>query len=50
MVLCGVTHTDNQVDIDYLVPKLLKLKLWEHKGKAWNGNVVDMGFQILLVS
>lgn len=50
MVLCGVTHSDNELDIDSLVPKLLKLRLWESKGKPWNGNVVEMGFQILLVS
>jgi D-aminoacyl-tRNA deacylase len=50
MVLCGITHTDNEVDIDNLVPKLLGLKLWDHKEKAWSGNVVDMGFQILFVS
>lgn len=50
MVLCGVTHTDNEIDIDYIVPKILKLKLWESKDKAWNANVVEQGFQILFVS
>ena len=50
MVLCGITHSDTEVDIDNLVPKLLNLKLWNYKEKAWNGNVVDMGFQILFVS
>lgn len=44
MVLCGVTHTDNEIDIDYIIPKILKLKLWDHKGKSWNGNVVEMGY------
>ena len=28
MVLVGITHTDTPVDIEYLVPKLLGLRLW----------------------
>jgi D-aminoacyl-tRNA deacylase len=44
MVLCGITHSDTEVDIDNLVPKILNLKLWDYKEKPWNGNVVDMGF------
>ena len=30
MVLCGITHDDNSLDIDSLVPKLLKTRLWEN--------------------
>ena len=29
MVLCGITHEDNVLDIDNLVPKLLKTRLWD---------------------
>ena len=29
MVLCGITHTDNLLDYEYLAQKLLKLKLWQ---------------------
>ena len=50
MVLCGITGTDNEVDIDYLVPKILKTKLWGVGDKPWATSVVDMGFQILFVS
>lgn len=50
MVLCGITHTDNVIDIDYCVPKLLKTKLWSHQDTDWKSSVVDNGFQILLVS
>ena len=50
-VLCGITHGDNQVDIDYLVPKLLKTKLWgSSDNQAWKSSVVDMKYQILFVS
>jgi len=43
MVLCGITHDDTEVDVDYLVGKLLKLRLWsdETGAKAWQSNVVE---------
>jgi D-tyrosyl-tRNA(Tyr) deacylase len=51
MVLCGITHTDNVIDMEYLAGKLLKLKLWPDKdGKPWSTNLVDNNYQILLVS
>lgn len=51
MVLCGITHSDNELDVDYLVPKLLKTKLWDSvDGSPWKASAVELGFQILLVS
>ena len=42
MVLCGITHDDNILDIENLVPKLLKTRLWnDGKGKGWATNVVE---------
>ena len=39
------------LDVDNLIPKLLKLKLWHSpEGKAWTTNIVDNNFQIMLVS
>ena len=49
-VLVGITHTDNEVDVDYLTPKLLNLKLWGDEKKSWCKSVKDMDYQILLVS
>jgi D-aminoacyl-tRNA deacylase len=51
MVLCGITHTDTRLDMEYLANKLLKLKLWpDATGQAWSTNLVDNSFDILLVS
>lgn len=51
MVLCGITHDDNSLDVESLVPKLLKTRLWaDDKGKGWTSNVVEKDYQILLVS
>ena len=50
MVLVGITHTDTEVDADYLVPKLLNLKLWGDSSKPWSKSLIDMNYQLLLVS
>ena len=44
MVLVGITHTDNEVDIDYLTPKLLNLKLFGDDNKPWSKSVKDMDY------
>lgn len=50
-MLVGITHTDNQLDMEYLANKLLKLRLWpDAKERAWATNVVDNNYDILLVS
>ena len=42
MVLVGITHTDTPVDVEYCVPKLLNLKLWENdSGKHWSASLVE---------
>ncbi len=47
--MCGVTHTDTQLDVANLVPRLLKSKLWSEDGK-WTKSIVEQGYQIMLVS
>ena len=51
-MLCGITHSDTTLDVENLVPKLLKLKLWSSPdgSKPWATNIVENNFQILLVS
>lgn len=51
MILVGITHTDNHLDYEYLAKKILSLKLWgDDQGRSWSTNVVDNGYDILLVS
>ena len=51
MVLVGITHTDTPVDIEYVVPKLLNLRLWaDDKDKSWSKSLVDKQYECLLVS
>ena len=44
MALVGITHGDNEVDADYIAPKLLNLKLWGDGNKAWSKNMKDMDY------
>ena len=50
MVLVGITHGDNELDIDNLTPKLLNLRLWGEGDKSWCKSLKEMDYQILLVS
>jgi D-aminoacyl-tRNA deacylase len=51
MVLCGITHTDTQIEMEQLANKLLKLRLWpDEKGRPWATNLMENNYDILLVS
>ena len=50
MALVGITHEDNEVDVENLCPKLINLKLWDDGTKSWTKSAKDMDYQILLVS
>lgn len=50
MVLVGFTHTDNEKDIDYLVNKVINLRIFEDENGIMNKSVLDMQGQILCIS
>ncbi|XP_053966836.1 D-aminoacyl-tRNA deacylase [Anastrepha ludens] len=50
-VLVGITHSDTEKDVEYLVRKLLALRLFEDTtGKRWQKSVKDEQLEILCVS
>ncbi|XP_055849388.1 D-aminoacyl-tRNA deacylase-like [Episyrphus balteatus] len=51
-VFVGFSKKDTEKDVDYMVKKLLALKLFEDKitGKRWQKNVKDSNYEILCVS
>ncbi|KAM8878902.1 D-aminoacyl-tRNA deacylase 1 isoform 2-T6 [Spinachia spinachia] len=50
-VLLGVSMEDTQKDADYIVRKILNLRLFEDEGgRAWTKSVVDRDFEVLCVS
>ncbi|KAJ3216298.1 hypothetical protein HK099_005929 [Clydaea vesicula] len=48
--LVGICNDDTEVDQDYIVNKLISLRLWDFEGKSWNKSVVEKQYEILLVS
>ena len=50
LVLCGVTHTDTKETADYLVKKLLNLRVFEDENEKMNLSVTDVEGELLVVS
>ena len=50
MVLVGFTHTDTLKDIDYLVNKVVNLRIFEDENDVMNRSVIDEAGEILCIS
>lgn len=48
--MVGITHDDTTDIADHMVSKILNMRLWEKDGKTWNGSVLDLKGDIMLVS
>lgn len=50
LVLCGVTHTDTKEIADYLVKKLLNLRVFEDENEKMNLSLKQVNGELLIVS
>ena len=50
VLLVGFTHTDTSVDIDYLVKKVVNLRIFDDENGVMNKSILDVGGSILSVS
>ena len=50
VLLVGFTHGDNENDIDYLVKKVLNLRIFDDENGIMNKSVLDINGSILSVS
>lgn len=50
LVLVGITHEDQEEDLDWLASKLTNMRLFSDENDKMNLCVSDLGFEILLVS
>lgn len=50
LVLCGVTHTDTKETADYLVKKLLNLRVFEDENEKMNLSLKQVNGKLLIVS
>ena len=50
LVLLGVTHTDTDKDIDWMVKKVTQLRIFQDSGGKMNLSVQDLNGELLLIS
>ena len=50
MILLGVHEQDTQADVDYLVGKISKLRVFEDAQQKMNRSIMDVGGEILSIS
>ncbi len=50
LIYLGVTDSDNQKDLDYLVRKIANLRIFEDDSGAMNLSALDLGYEICIVS
>lgn len=50
MILLGVHEQDTQTDVDYLVGKISKLRVFEDDQQKMNRSIIDVGGEILSIS
>lgn len=50
LVLLGVTHEDESKDVDYMLDKILNLRIFEDENEKMNLSLKDVGGELLVVS
>ena len=50
VVLVGVTHDDQEEDMEYLVQKLLKMRIFDDEAGVMNLDVQQVGGELMIVS
>ena len=50
VILVGFTHTDNSTNIDYMVDKILNLRIYDDENGVMNKNILDTKGSILSIS
>ena len=50
LVLLGITHEDQQADIDWLIKKITQLRIFQDEAGKMNLSVQDIGGDLLVIS
>ena len=50
LVLLGVTHEDTSKDVDYIIDKVLNLRIFEDENEKMNLSLKDIKGQLLIIS
>eukprot|EP00794_Sanderia_malayensis_P017848 gene17848-19631_t len=49
-ILLGISRDDTAKDVEYMVRKILNLRLFDGEGKRWRKSVIDSGLEVLCIS
>lgn len=50
LVLLGISNTDTEKEADWLINKIIKLRIFEDENKKMNKSLIDINGEILIVS
>lgn len=50
LILLGIGKEDSEKDIDYLIDKIINLRIFEHEGKPMDKSILDINGELLVVS
>lgn len=50
LLFLGIAQADTEKDMDFLIEKVLNLRIFESEGKYFDKSIVDVGGEILVVS
>lgn len=50
LIFLGVTHGDSEIEIEYLVEKIINLRIFEDSEKKMNLSLLDLKGELLVVS
>ncbi|RLL47990.1 D-tyrosyl-tRNA(Tyr) deacylase [Oceanobacillus piezotolerans] len=50
VILLGITHDDNEEDVDYLVKKIIHLRVFEDDNEKMNHSLLDVNGEVLSIS
>ncbi len=50
VILVGFTNEDNESDIDYMVNKIINLRIFDDENGVMNKSILDLNLEILCVS
>ncbi len=50
LIFLGVTHDDTETDVDYLVKKILNMRIFEDAEGKMNHSLLDFDYELLSVS